>query len=142
MCGIGLARIVWSSYGSRAAACARRAKRRTTVHPKFYFFDAGVFRALRPRGPLDSDAEIDGPALETLVLAQIRAVNDAMHLGFAIHYWRTSAGAEVDFVLYGERGLYAVECKRSARACASEPSRTTRTVEATSAPNCSTEPSE
>lgn len=99
----------------RLPVFARRAKRRTTVHPKFYFFDAGVFRALRPRGPLDSDAEIDGPALETLVLAQIRAVNDAMHLGFAIHYWRTSAGAEVDFVLYGERGLYAVECKRSAR---------------------------
>ena len=38
----------------------RRAARKLTTHPKFFFFDAGVFRALRPRGPLDSDDEIDG----------------------------------------------------------------------------------
>jgi uncharacterized protein len=45
----------------------RRAKRRTAVHPKFYLFDAGVFRSLRPQGPLDRPAEVDGGALEGLV---------------------------------------------------------------------------
>jgi len=94
---------------------SRRSKRRLTAHPKFYYFDVGVYRALRPRGPLDAASEIDGPALETLMLANLRAVNDARDLGYSIHYWRTVTGHEVDFVLYGERGLLAIECKRSAR---------------------------
>jgi hypothetical protein len=42
----------------------RRAKRAITAHPRFFLFDAGVYRTLRPRGPLDAAAEIDGPALE------------------------------------------------------------------------------
>lgn len=29
-------------------------------------------------------------------------------------FWRTSAGNEVDFVLYGESGLFAIEVKSSA----------------------------
>lgn len=99
----------------RVPAFTKRAKRRVVAHPKFYFFDAGVFRALRPKGPLDTDDEVDGAALETLFLANVRAVNDAFELGYSISYWRTPLGAEVDFVLYGERGLLAFEVKRSAR---------------------------
>jgi hypothetical protein len=30
----------------------------------FFFVDAGVFRSLRPRGPLDTPEEIEGLALE------------------------------------------------------------------------------
>jgi uncharacterized protein len=93
----------------------RRAKRRLVAHPKFYFFDAGVFRAIRPRGPLDSAEEAAGAALETLVLQHLRATNDYRSLGYSVHYWRTSSGDEVDFVLYGERGLRAFEVKSSDR---------------------------
>jgi len=99
----------------RLPVFARRAKRRVIAHPKFYYFDAGVYRALRPRGPLDTEEEIDGAALETLFLAQLRAINDAFELGYEIYYWRTASGLEVDFVLYGERGLLAFEVKRAAR---------------------------
>ncbi len=99
----------------RLPVFTRRAKRRMTSHPKFYYFDSGVFRALRPRGPLDVASEIDGPALETVLLANLRAVNDAREFGYGIHYWRTASGAEVDFVLYGERGLLAIEVKRNPR---------------------------
>ncbi len=90
------------------------AKRGLAGHPKLYLFDAGVFRAIRPRGPLDSNEEIDGAALETLVLQHLRALNDALGLGYQIHHWRTRGGLEVDFVLYGERGFHAIEVKRSA----------------------------
>ncbi len=93
----------------RLPVFARRAKRRVVAHPKFYFFDAGVFQAIRPRGPLDSPEEIRGAALETLVLQQLRALNDYGDLGYSLHYWRTATGDEVDFVLYGERGLVALE---------------------------------
>jgi predicted AAA+ superfamily ATPase len=99
----------------RLPVFTRRAKRRMVAHPRFYLFDAGVFQAVRPRGPLDTPEEIQGPALETLFLQHLRAVNDYRALGYALHYWRTARGDEVDFVLYGERGLRAFEVKRSAR---------------------------
>jgi predicted AAA+ superfamily ATPase len=99
----------------RLPAFTKRAKRRVVQHPKFFYFDAGVFRTLRPKGPLDSPSEIDGPALETLVLEELSAHNDYANLGYALHYYRTATGHEVDFVLYGERGLLGIEVKRTAR---------------------------
>ena len=99
----------------RIPVFARRAKRRLVAHPKFYFFDAGVFGAIRPKGPLDSAEESAGVALETLVLQQLRALNDYGRLGYGLHYWRTASGDEVDFVLYGERGMHAFEIKSGSR---------------------------
>jgi len=52
----------------------KRALRRITQHPKFFLFDTGLFRAVRPTGPLDVSAEIDGAGLETLVLQHLRAI--------------------------------------------------------------------
>ena len=97
----------------RLPVFSRKAKRKLISQKKFYFFDAGVFRAIRPVGPLDFDAEIDGPALETLVLQELRAVNDNHDYGYQISFWRTRSSLEVDFVLYGPRGLLAIEIKRS-----------------------------
>jgi predicted AAA+ superfamily ATPase len=99
--------------GTRLPVFTRRARRRMTAHPKFYFFDVGVFRTLRPTGPLDRREEIEGAALETLVFQELTALNDYLGLGYSLHFWRTADGAEVDFVLYGERGLIAIEVKRS-----------------------------
>ncbi len=99
----------------RLPVFTRRAKRAMTAHPKFYFFDAGVYRAIRPRGPLDPVEAIDGAGLETLVMQELRATNENLALGYALHFWRTRDHHEVDFVLYGERGLVAIEVKRSAR---------------------------
>jgi predicted AAA+ superfamily ATPase len=95
----------------RLPVFSKRAKRRLIAHPKFYYFDAGIFQAIRPRGPLDAPEQIHGPALETLFLQQVRALNDYKELGYRLHYWRTAGGDEVDFVLYGERGLRAFEVK-------------------------------
>src|SRR3972149_10653487 len=91
----------------RLPVFSRRAKRRMIAHPKFYFFDAGVFQTIRPHGPLDAPEQVHGPALETLFLQQVRALNDYEDLGYRLHYWRTANGDEVDFVLYGDRGLRA-----------------------------------
>jgi predicted AAA+ superfamily ATPase len=97
----------------RLPVFTRRAKRELTAHRKFFFFDVGVYRSLRPRGPLDAAEEIDGAALETLVAQELRATNEARQLGYELHFWRTRDHKEVDFVLYGERGLVAIEVKRS-----------------------------
>jgi len=101
--------------GYRIPPFSKKAKRRLAAHPKFYFFDAGVYRTLRPMGPLDAREEVDGIALETFFLQELIAQNSALHLGYKIFYWRTSNGREVDFVLYGTKGLLAFEIKRSSR---------------------------
>ena len=99
--------------GVRLPVFTRKAKRRLISHQKFYYFDTGVFRAIRPTGPLDSEAELDGPAVETLVFQEMRAVNDYLECGYQLYFWRTKNGLEVDFILYGPGGLIAIEVKRS-----------------------------
>ena len=98
----------------RLPVFTRRARRKTSVHPKFYLFDAGVFRSLRPRGPLDRAAEIDGGAFEGLVAQHLRAWIAYSKTNCGLYYWRTRAGVEVDFILYGEGGFWAVEVKNTA----------------------------
>jgi predicted AAA+ superfamily ATPase len=98
----------------RLAAFTQRAKRQLINYCKFYYFDTGVYRTLRPTGTLHSSAEIDGPAPETLILQELQTVNDYLSLGYEIFFCRTKHRLEVDFVLYGARGLITVEIKRSA----------------------------
>ena len=93
----------------------KRAKRATVAHDKLYLFDAGVFRSLRPGGPLDRAGDIDGQALEGLVAQHLRAWVAYSSRDAEIFFWRTRAGTEVDFVVYGEPGLQAFEVKNAAR---------------------------
>jgi predicted AAA+ superfamily ATPase len=99
--------------GFRLEVFTKRARRAVAAHPKFYFFDAGVFRANRTAGPLDSPAELDGAALEGLVAQHLRGWCDYSAGRHELYYWQTRSQVEVDFVVYGESGLYAVEVKRS-----------------------------
>jgi predicted AAA+ superfamily ATPase len=92
----------------------RRAQRLVTAHPKFYWFDAGVYAALRPTGPLDRPAEIAGAALEGLVAQHLRAWIDYSGADLGLSFWRTKGGSEVDFVLYGGDGFHAIEVKHTA----------------------------
>ena len=98
---------------TRLPVFRRRAKRAVVAHAKLYFFDCGVFRSLRPAGPLDVREEIAGPALEGLVLQQLRAWIAYGGADCRIHFWRTRGGSEVDFVLYGGAGFHAIEVKNS-----------------------------
>ncbi len=94
---------------------ALRAKRELIKHRKFYFFDVGVFNQLRPRGPLDSEEEIRGPSVETLVYQELLARNEYLDWNYKINFWHTRDHIEVDFILYGERGFHAIEVKSSSR---------------------------
>lgn len=99
----------------RLPVFTKRASRAMSSHPKFYFFDAGVFQTLRPRGPLDKPEEIGGAALEGLVAQHLRAWIAYSPDPFTLYFWRSQRGVEVDFILYGEGGLYAIEVKNSER---------------------------
>jgi predicted AAA+ superfamily ATPase len=99
----------------RIPVFTKRAKRRMVSHPKFYFFDVGLYRTLRPAGPLDIPEEISGHATETLFLQELIAINAYLRSGYNIFYWMASNNMEVDFVLYGNKGILAFEIKRTAK---------------------------
>ncbi|MDE2660055.1 MAG: DUF4143 domain-containing protein [Acidobacteriota bacterium] len=45
----------------------------------------------------------------------LRAWSDTSHRSAALYFWRTKSGSEVDFVVYGEDGLWAFEVHNSIR---------------------------
>ena len=99
--------------GFRIPVFSRRAKRHLVQHSKFYYADVGVFRSVHPKGPLDSPDEIAGACLEGLVAQHLRAWIAYSKCERTLHFWRTKAGLEVDFVVYGEDTFLAIEVKRS-----------------------------
>ncbi|MBD3317080.1 MAG: DUF4143 domain-containing protein, partial [Chitinivibrionales bacterium] len=97
--------------GFRLPVFNKRAQRALSVHPKFYYFDCGVYRSLRPKGPLDRPEEIAGGSLEGLIAQHLRAWIDYGGIDTKLFFWRTRAGNEVDFVVYGENTFVALEVK-------------------------------
>jgi uncharacterized protein len=91
----------------------RKAKRKLISHPKFYFFDPGIYRILRPQGILDNSQEIEGLAMEGLVAQHLRYWVQSQEQPHSLSFWRTQTKLEVDFVIYGPRGFWAFEVKRS-----------------------------
>lgn len=94
---------------------SKKAKRELMTKRKFYFFDVGLYRTLRPKGPLDQDSELGGPAFETLCLQELVAVNNYLDKGYEFFHWRTRRHEEVDLIMYGENGFVAFEFKSSSR---------------------------
>ncbi|HEX4840425.1 MAG TPA: AAA family ATPase [Rhabdochlamydiaceae bacterium] len=91
----------------------KRAKRELSSHSKFYYFDAGVFRAIRPQSIEDPLTELEGPALEGLVAQQLRAWCDYTSGENTLSFWRTRSGVEVDFILHSPLGFWAIEVKNT-----------------------------
>ncbi len=90
-----------------------RAKVKEISHPKFYFFDSGVVRAIqnRLREPLESAER--GPLLETIVLHELRAWINVLGCGGDLSYWRNPSQSEIDFVwTRGEKSV-GIEVKAS-----------------------------
>ena len=98
----------------RLPVFAKRARRATIAHEKLYYFDAGVFRSLRPAGPLDRRGDLDGAAIEGLVGQHLRAWIAYGDTGCDLFFWRTRGGSEVDFVVYGPETFVAIEVKNAA----------------------------
>lgn len=94
-------------------AFTKKAKRRLVTSDKFYYFDAGVYQQVRPKGILDAPSEIGGIALETLFYQSILAIIDYKKLTHQLYYWRTIGGVEVDFIAYGKNNLIAFEIKHT-----------------------------
>lgn len=99
----------------RVPVFTKRAKRQMAAHPRFFFADTGIFRSLRPAGPLNRPEEAGGAALEGLVAQHLSAWLGYSRSSADLYYWRTRAGSEVDFVVYGRDEFWALEVKHSPR---------------------------
>ena len=75
----------------------------------------GYKATIRPKGPLDEIGQIGGAALEGLIAQHLRAWISYRGKDNSLYYWRTRSGVEVDFVVYGEDGLWAFEVKNTSK---------------------------
>lgn len=101
--------------GAWLPAWRPRAKIKEVGHPKFYFVDPGLVRALarRLREPLESTER--GTLLETLVFHELRAHLEYAAIGGELSYWRTPSGTEVDFIWTRGRSAIGIESKATQR---------------------------
>lgn len=90
-----------------------RAKRELSTQPKFYFFDTGVYQALRPYSIHDVKTIIDGHALEGLVFQHLISWQNYTSQKHTLNFWRTRSKVEVDFIILGPLGFWAIEVKHS-----------------------------
>jgi predicted AAA+ superfamily ATPase len=107
--------LVDTMLGSWLPAWRPRARVKESGHPKFYFFDTGVVRAItgRAREPLSEPER--GHLLETYILHELRAWIAIGGCGGDLRYWRTPSGSEVDFIWTRSKRSVGIEVKASTR---------------------------
>lgn len=90
--------------------------RKLVQHPKFYFFDTGVQRALAGKVSLDLKPATKeyGHAFEHWLIKEIVYLNDYLEKDYKFFYYRTHNGAEVDLIITTPTNeVYAIEIKTS-----------------------------
>ncbi|OFW05961.1 MAG: hypothetical protein A3I61_06710 [Acidobacteria bacterium RIFCSPLOWO2_02_FULL_68_18] len=98
--------------GFRLPAWRRARNRRLIQTEKFFLFDVGVSNYLARRQPRLGSAEF-GKSFEHYLLMELKAYQAYRRPELGLHFWRTAAGHEVDFIL-GSLDV-AIEVKASAR---------------------------
>lgn len=99
--------------GSELEAWTRSQKRKAIETAKFYLFDGGVARAILGLPPLAPKSPDFGAMFEQFIFHELRTWIDTRKPGSPLHYWRTTSGFEVDFILGGHT---AIEVKATASA--------------------------
>ncbi len=92
-------------------------RKRLVKHPKFYFFDIGVARALAGKlsNSLGQGTPEYGRLFEHFVGLEFLRLNDYLEKDFKMFFFRTNQGAEVDFIIERPDGkIFAIEVKSSA----------------------------
>lgn len=106
-----------SNLLARVTPFAASRSKRVVKSPKLYYVDPGLNAFLAGYHDVDSlsSARELGGFFECLVLLQLRADAELLVPRAGIHFWRTSTGREVDFVLEQGRNVVAFEAKLTAR---------------------------
>lgn len=96
---------------SRVPAFAKSERRRLVQHPKFFFFDTGVLGGLLETFTVSPDRI--GQHFANLLFNQIQSTAWSYDTPIRISSYRTSAGAEVDFIVELSGEVWAIEAKAS-----------------------------
>lgn len=92
-----------------------RRKTKLVLHPKFYFFDAGVARTLTGRLAYPPTGEEFGVLFETYLLHELRAWLSLTGRRYPLSFFRTHDEVEVDVLFESARGHVAIEMKSAKR---------------------------
>ncbi len=98
--------------GYRLLPWKKTPDRRLIESEKFYLFDIGVANYLARQKPKIGSREF-GKAFEHFMMMELKAYQAYRNPELPLHYWRTSSGLEVDFIL-GDMEC-AIEIKTSKR---------------------------
>jgi len=98
--------------GYRLQAWKKSPNRRLAETEKFYLFDVGVANYLARQKPKLGSREF-GKSFEHFILMELKAYQAYRNPELPLHYWRTSGGLEIDFIL-GDMEC-AIEIKTSTR---------------------------
>lgn len=92
---------------------ARNIKKQIAKHPKFYFFDLGVTRALSNNlSELNMRTKNFGNAFEHFIIKEFIDISKALGKDFRFSFYRTENNAEVDLIIECPKSkIYAVEIK-------------------------------
>lgn len=88
----------------------RGSKRKEVATNKFYFFDNGIAQHLQNRKEVALGTPEFGEAFEAYIFHELKTFIDYEEPSLELHFWRTSTGLEVDFILGNE---IAIEVKAS-----------------------------
>lgn len=98
-----------------------------TRRPKVYFVDCGLRNQLAGGLTTWEERGDKGPLLENWVFSELIK---GLPMDHSLHFWRSTSGAEVDFVLVGPDRIQAVEVKAGALGRAKVPRAARSFVEA------------
>lgn len=96
----------------RSEAFSKSSTRRLIQHPRYFFFDVGVLNGLLAN--FEPSRDRIGMLFEHLVFSQLLSGFYARDIDARISTFRTEHGAEVDFIVEGPGGTFAIEAKASA----------------------------
>ena len=95
---------------------ARSVRKRLIRHPKFYFFDTGVVRAMRKTlaVALEPKTFEYGRAFEHFIVLEMMRLASYQNLDYSFSFYGSSGQAEVDLVVETPQGeVFAIEIKSS-----------------------------
>jgi predicted AAA+ superfamily ATPase len=95
----------------------RSVRKGQTLHPKFYFFDIGVKRAL-DRSLNDTFSENSAPfgeAFEHFIILEFMKLNFYKQLDYRLSFFRTKEGKEIDLILSRGRKTILIEIKSKSK---------------------------
>ncbi len=99
----------------RLPAWRKSPTKRLLSHPKMYLFDNGVTNALCHRLHSRVDPTLKGRLFEQFMVQETNRRLDYSGRDYALYYWRTNHGAEVDLLIELDGSLHrAIEFKSTA----------------------------